>query len=63
MNPSLDISPTLSGINENNKFEFEKHLKSLNPQVFDSQQNNYFNFDLSRGSSKILFLIFIINLI
>ena len=50
MNLSLDITPTPSGIsNKNNKFEFGK---SLNQQIFDLQPNNFFNFDLSRGSSK-----------
>jgi len=49
-NMSLDITPTPSGINNNNsKFEFGK---SLNQPVFDLQPNNSFNFDLSRGSSK-----------
>jgi hypothetical protein len=50
MSQSLDITPTPSGIKyNNNKLEFRI---PQNQSFFDLPQNNSFNFNLSRGSSK-----------
>jgi len=47
--PSLDITPTPSGIN-NNRYDFR--LPQNQASFLDLQQNNSFNFNLSRRSSK-----------
>ena len=49
MPQSLDITPTPSGININNNIEFRM---PQNQSFLDLQQNNSFNLNLSRGSSK-----------